>query len=245
VNQKHRDAAGMLRLLRQRLAQGLKPKIVAYSFEHTSTWEAAWRQSGELRFDSNAEASVITLEPLLDELRLEGDHYRQHSLMALERFFAIREAERLGMTVSDEHTRKTEIAFSRERSLQGAGEVERWMTDNNLNNHQFAALMMDETRVRWVHQRAHFASVSCLPEQLRLSGDYPRLLARALAKARLLESFGLRNPCLEDAGLTESQLLRWYFEELLRQPVPGDLNTYALDVGFASLDAFCRALLKE
>jgi len=245
VNQKHRDAAAMLRLMRQRLAQGLKPKSVAYSFEHTSTWEAAWRQSGELRFDSNAEASVITLEPLLDELRLEGDHYRQQSLMALERFFAIREAERLGMTVGDEHRRKTEIAFRRERGLQDAGEVERWMNANDLNNHQFDALMMDEARVRWVHQSAQFASVSCLPEQLRLSGDYPRLVARAVAKDRLLESLGLKNPCLEDANLTENQLLRWYFEELLRRPVPGDANSYARNLGFASNDAFRRALLKE
>src|SRR5437870_2071013 len=149
------------------------------------------------------------------------------------------------MTVSDEHRRKTEIAFRRERGLQGAGEVERWMNDNDLNNHQFDALMMDEARVRWVHQRAQFASVSCLPEQLRLSGDYPRLLARALAKACLLESRGLKNPCLEDAGFTENQLLRWYFEELLRQPVPDDPDSYARKLGFPSLDAFRRALLKE
>ena len=181
----------------------------------------------------------------MDELRLEGDHYRQHSLMALERFFAIREAERLGMTVGDEHRRKTEIAFRRERGLQDAGEVERWMNANDLNNHQFDALMMDEARVRWVHQRAQFASVSCLPEQLRLSGDYPRLVKRAVAKGHLLESFGLKNPCLENADITENQLLRWYFEEVLRRPVPADPNAYARNLGFASPDAFRRALLKE
>ncbi len=245
VNQKREDALTMLRLMRRRLGEGLEPKTVSYTFEHTSMWESAWRQSGDLRFDSNAEPIVVALEPLLDELRLEGDHYGQHTLMALERFFAIQEAERLGMTVSNERRRKTEIVFRRERGLVDAAEVERWMNDNDLNDHQFDALMMDEARVRWVRQRVQFASLSCLPEQLRLSGDYPRLVARAVAKDRLLESLGLKNPCLEDADLTENQLLRWYFEELLRRPVPGDVNSYARNLGFASPDAFRRALLKE
>ena len=60
--------------------------------------------------------------------------------------------------------------------------------------------MIDEARVRWVHQRAQFISVSYLPEQLRLSGEYPRLLARALAKARLLESCRAKKPMSERCG---------------------------------------------
>jgi hypothetical protein len=245
VNQKREDALTMLRLMRRRLAQGLDPKAVSYSFQHTAMWESAWRQCGELRFDANAEPSVVALESLLDELRLEGDQYKQHSLLALERFFAIREAERLGMTVSKERRRKTEIVFRRERDLVDIGQVERWMNDNDLNDHQFDALMMDEARVRWVQQRAQFASLSGLPEQLRLSGDYPRLVARAVAKDRLLESFGLKNPCLENADLTEDELLHWYFEDLLGRPVPPDPSGHSRSLGFASSDAFRRALLKE
>ena len=53
VNQKREDALAMLRLIRRRLAEGLEPKTVSYSFEHTSVWESAWRQSGELRFGSD------------------------------------------------------------------------------------------------------------------------------------------------------------------------------------------------
>jgi hypothetical protein len=245
VNQKRQDAVAMLRLMGRRLAKGLEPKTVSYCFEHTVMWESTWSQCGELRFDSNAQPSMATLGPLLDELRLEGDQYRQHSLMALERFFAIQEAQRLGMTVSNEGKGRTEIVFRRDRGLVDAAQVEQWMNDNDLNDHQFDALMMDEARVRWVQQRARFASLSYLPEQLRLSGDYPRLIARAVAKDRLLESLGLKNPCLENAELTENQLLRWYFEELLHRPVPGDLNSYARNLGFASPDAFRRALLKE
>ena len=119
------------------------------------------------------------------------------------------------------------------------------MNDNGLNRDEFDTLMMDEARVRWIHQRFQFAAVSRLADELRLSGDYPRLVARALAKEDLLESLGLKKPCLRSAGLTEKQLLNWYFEELLHRPVPDDLDGYARELGFATPDAFRRALLKE
>jgi len=89
VNQKHEDAVTMLLLIRRRLDDGLRPKKVSYSFEHTSMWESAWRQSGELRFDSNVHSGAVVLEPILDELRLDGDQFKRHSLAVLERFLAI------------------------------------------------------------------------------------------------------------------------------------------------------------
>ena len=245
VNQKREDALAMLRLIRRRLAEGLEPKTVSYSFEHTTVWESAWRQSGELRFGSNAEPSVVTLESLLDELRLEGDQYEQHCLLALERFFAIREAHRFGMVVTERRRDEAELAFRQERDLLDEVQLERWMNENGLSHSEFDALMTDQARLSWFHHRTEFISVSCLQEQLRLSGEYPRLFARALAKDRLLESFGLKNPCLQSANLTETQLLHWYFEELLGRPVPDDPNRYLRSLGFASPDAFRRVLLKE
>lgn len=71
------------------------------------------------------------------------------------------------------------------------------------------------------------------------------MAARAVAKEQLLESVGLKNPCLETLDLTEKQLMHWYFEELLGRPVPDDANGYARNLGFASPGAFRRALLKE
>lgn len=51
VNQKREDAIAMLRLMRQCLAQGLKPKTVSYCFEHTAMWESARNRYGEGRFE--------------------------------------------------------------------------------------------------------------------------------------------------------------------------------------------------
>jgi hypothetical protein len=245
VNQKRADALDMLRLMGKRLKEGLKPKTVSYSFQHTVMWECARRQAGELRLDSDAEPRAVVLESLLDELKLKGDRYKQHNLIALGRYFAIREAHRLGMAVTERRRKEAESAFRRERNLVEDYELERWLNDNGLSRDEFDALMIDEARLSWFAQRAQSISVACLPDQLRLSGDYARLLERASAKDRLLEFFGLKNPSLQATKLTQSQLLQWYFEEVLGRCLPGDPSTSWRKLGFTNSDAFRRALSKE
>jgi hypothetical protein len=46
VNQKRDDAIAMLRLIRERLMEGLSRKEVSYSFEQTSSWECLCRNNG-------------------------------------------------------------------------------------------------------------------------------------------------------------------------------------------------------
>jgi AraC-like DNA-binding protein len=149
------------------------------------------------------------------------------------------------MVVTDRCRNEAELAFRRERDLSGRARLRQWMKENGLTRREFDALMADEARLRWFHGRTRFASTSCLPEQLRISGDYARLVKLAMAKDKALKSRGLKNPCLKDAELSEKQLLHWYFEDVLHRRVPKDLNSYARDLGFASADAFQRALLRE
>ncbi|PYK66594.1 MAG: hypothetical protein DME50_04960, partial [Verrucomicrobia bacterium] len=141
--------------------------------------------------------------------------------------------------------RTTEAEFRQERDLVDTAALKHWMTNNDLSCHQFDTLMIDEARVKWVQKLAEVAARNCLPEQLRISGDYPRLVARAAHKNSLLHSMRMRNPRLESVGLTYGELLRWYFEKVLGHTVPADIDKYARDLGFASPDAFRRALLKE
>jgi len=245
VNQKREDALLMLRVIRDRLEQRLRRKTVSYSFEQTAMWQCTQRQAGELRFDPNGRSDSVTPESLLDELRLEGSKYKEHRNEALRRFLALREAERLRLNVDAQCKRTTEAEFRQERDLSDIAALERWMNDNDLSDHQFQTLIVDEANVKWVEKLAEFASRSYLPEQLRLSGDYPRLAARATRKDRVLQSIRTQNPRLESIGLTYRGLLEWYFEKVLGQPVPGDVDKYTRDLGFASPDAFRRALLKE
>lgn len=246
MSQKREDALAMLRLMRRRLAEGLEPKTVSYSFEQTSMWEFARHQSGPLQFDSKCDSSAGSLEQTLEELRLEGDKkYQHHKLLAVERFLAIREANRLGVRADDQSRREAEQAFRSKHNLIDAARLRQWMDDNGLSDNEFDALMADEVRVGWVHRHAEIGSVSCLSDHLRLYGEYSDLRMRAAGKVRILDSLGVKNPSLENAGLTETMLLRWYFEEILGRSVPHDPNSYSRELGFANPDAFRRALLKE
>jgi hypothetical protein len=176
---------------------------------------------------------------------LEGTKYKEHRIAARERFFALREAERLRLNVDEQRKSAIALEFRQERDLMDVAAFERWLNDNNLKDDQFDALMDDEARVKWVQKLADFASRTRLPEQLRLSGDYPRLVARAVHKHRVLQSARTRSLGLESIGLSYSELLQWYFKTVLRQAVPADIDKYIRDMGFASPDAFRRALLKE
>lgn len=245
VSQKREDALAMLRLIRRRIAEGLTPKTVNYAFEHTSMWEQTSRQFNDAGWGLNNSAAELRFDAVVDELRLEGDQYWQHSVLALERFFAIREAHRLGMAVNDELRRETELEFRREHDLPGADQLLDWMNNNGLSEHEFDPLMRDQARIEWVHSRNQFTSKCALADELRLSGDYSRLRARAEEKDRLLSSCGLRNPTLADAGLTEPELLHWYFEDVLHRRVPPHPTDHSRTLGFATPESFRRVLLKE
>jgi hypothetical protein len=178
-------------------------------------------------------------------IRLEGPKYKEHRNEALRRFLALREADRLRLNVDAQRKRTTEAEFLQQRDLVDTAALKDWMTNNDLSCAQFDTLMIDEARVKWVQKFVEVAARNCLPEQLRLSGDYSRLVARAAHKNGLLHSMRMRNPRLESVGLTYGELLRWYFEKVLGHTVPADIDKYARDLGFASPDAFRRALLKE
>jgi hypothetical protein len=245
VDQKKQDAVAMLRAMHRRLTNGLKAKQVSYSFEHTVMWESALQHSGKLRIDSNGQPSVVDLDALLDELRLTSAEYNRHCQLARERFLAIREADRLSVRIGPTRKRKTETGFRQQRQLVSAADLARWIKKNDLTNSEFEALMTEEARVKWINERAQFTLLRLIPQQLRLSGNYPALVTRANAKSRLLQSIGLNNPSLKDAGLSVNELFRWHFEKILRVPVPKNIGIHARNLGYASIDAFQRVVLKE
>lgn len=245
VNQKREDALAMLRVMREHLAASPEPKRVLYSFEHTDMWDHAQQLAGELHLDSAGRAETILIDALVDELRLEGNGYAGARRAAMGRLLAVDEARRQGVTVNPEKLEETADAFRRERGLVESGDVKRWLEEHHLNHEQFTRLIEEEARLRWIETVTEREVMNGLPDYLRVSGEYTRLLARARDKQRTLESWGLQNPALADAGLTEEELLRWYFEEDLGRPVVTDVASHARSVGFADEDAFRRAVLRE
>jgi hypothetical protein len=245
VNQKRADALAMLRAMRQRLAENPEPKSVIYAFEYTTLWEHARWHAGQLALRGGDPPDTVLLDRLLDELRLEGEGYVRARQGAMARFLALEEAWRLGMAVPPEMLEASAEAFRHERGLRESAQVQAWLAEQSLEPEQFTRLMEDEARLRLFEAHADRCVESYLPDHLRVIGEYGRLLARALDKQRVLEASGFHSPAVADAGLTEEQLLRWYFEARLGRPVVADVRGYARSLGFEDENAFRRGVLRE
>jgi hypothetical protein len=238
INQKQMDALLMLKVIRERLARGLSPKKVRYSFAHTTMWEPTYRRRAKF-------SAEMPFELLLDELRFSELTYSRESLLALERFLAREEAARQGVTAAQQDSRDARAAFCRARNLTSGEALAQWAQENDLDDAGLDALAKEEAQIRWVHDRARFLSDNFLPDHLRLSGFYTKFRARAEAKQEFLESLGPQHPRLQDAALTEAQLLAWYCDKVRGGSVPVGPNDSWQALGYSDPDAFRRSLLKE
>ena len=245
IDQKQRDAIAMLRLMRVQLEAGLAPKRVQYSFEYTANWEIARRRSGSLLTDSHGDLNALLQDSLLDELRLEDGTYAQAKREAVLRFLALRETRQQGMIPTHEMIRNELERFHREAGTEAQEAVECWLQHNHLNHEEFRAFIEDQARLEWAQKVTEMDAVSLIADHLRSTGQYARLAKRASDKQRALELAGIRYPSLADSGLTENELLSWYFEKQLGRPVPSDLARYCQAAGFMDENSFLGVILRE
>jgi hypothetical protein len=242
VNQKRDDARAMLELMRDRLAGGLPPKRVSYTVENTTIWHAATSLPGAQ--GSASDGSAVLPTTLREEILIEGSYSRvQHG--ALLRFLAAREAARQGILVSAEQLQQTGDRWRDKRGLEDLTAFHRWLAQDDLTIEAFSEKLREEALLELVKSWAA-PDVECrILDELLLTGEYDRLMARAHDKERQLESRGLQNPSAVDMGLTREDLLRWYFERRLGRPIPKDVARYARDNGFEDDLSLRRAILRE
>lgn len=245
VDQKREDALDMLRVMRECVTAQTPPLTVDYLFEHTQLWDQVVRAAGVLHLDEGEGVDTVHHESLLEELRLRGDEYGALLDKATLRLLALSEARRHDPAVDSQRLRGEIIAFRQSRGLFEPHELEQWMEGNGLNQEQFIQLMRDEAQVRWTKTFLNDLAAQSLPDYLRLNGQYAKILARARDKQGFLEGKGLRHPDLAYAGLTEAELLDWYFSEVLGVEAAEDIEAYSASLGFDNKEAFLRALLRE
>jgi hypothetical protein len=241
-SRKRADALAMLKTIRQRVENGLEAKQVTYSFENSSMWEQTWRLAGERYENPGGGTATISLDVLLDELRLEGEPYFDAAEAAILRCLSIKQSYVQGLAESG-----MPLARNTPGPWSGADAAARreWMRANNLDSRQLATLVEDEARVQWIKSLAAFDAAAYLFDHLRVTGDFPRLMERAATKQSQLESSGLSDPTLADVGLDLDRLWLWYFEERLGRAVPEDVDEYSRDLGFDGQEAFQLSVLRE
>lgn len=251
VHQKRLDALEVLRTMRQDLGAGVDPSAgtgptTRFTFEHTQFFERLCRSAGDPLLDQGAQqqSTPVTLEDLLEELRLDPEAYHQVRAQALARRLALREAERIGRAATEAQLRPVAETFRRERQLYGAGATRRWLELNNLSLEQFSALVREEHALATIETELDGDLDVHMCNQLRVDGRYRDLTTRAHRKRSLLASHGLDDPSAALVGTSDEQLVRDFFRDR-GIATPSDLDSYCRSLGYGDQVMFMRVLRRE
>lgn len=240
VNQKRDDALMMLRAMKADAEACRPPLEVRYTFEHTAPWEAA--RSSTVRTSANDPGRSATERPsqdeaVLEELKLSG-HFAAARRSATGRALALEVARHVDRRMEGTLLHEAIAEFRDERGLRADADFERWLEAHEVSSLDF---FKEEGLVRMVSRLYEQEALRLLPDQLRSSGEYGRLLERARNKeARLAAEDFAAAPALDDA-----ELITWYFEKRMRRPVPSDLSGYLRAMGITSLSEFVSMLTRE
>lgn len=240
VDRKREDALEMLAAMRdtREVAQPFAP---AFRFERTHFWDdlvgrAALEQAG----------AGVAQESILDELRLQGPGvYEKAEKNALLRLLAVQDAMRRGLILSTEALGVVSADTRMALELFSRGELDAWMAESGLDDRSYGRLMESEAQLRSIAAESRGLIASFLLDELRLSGLYQRLSARAREKAETLAEAAAGNRDRPTAAPNTAELRVWFFEERLGQPIPEDVAAFAVALGFSSLAEFERALQHE
>jgi hypothetical protein len=188
---------------------------------------------------------TVQREAILEELRLEGERFLKTQQAAMLRSLAIKQSYVQGLGETDGQVAMAATRFWSAQHIANEDEKEDWLRANDLDEVRMSGLLDDEARVAWIKSLAALDASGYIVDQLRVSGDYPRLVARARDKQLALAARGLEDAGAADAGLGVEELVRWYFEDRLGRKVPHDLNDYCRTYGIESRAALERTLGRE
>lgn len=245
VDAKRADARAMLAEMRALLASDPAPKCTDYSFEWTEMWDGVTADSTATGQHSDGSAGTPAGAQVLDELRLEGEAFRQVQRQALLRLLALRESERRRLRVDHQAVNDSLSRFRKERALYQRKDLDAWLAASDIPLESLENLMENETRLDAVISLFEPALDPHLFNTLRLNGSYARLTERAGHKNRMLTAKGLEDPQPGRVGPTPAGLLVWYFERRLGEAIPDDIEGFARGLGFGGKSEFYRVLLRE
>ena len=244
VDLKRKDALEMLVCMRDLLADDPAPKQVSYAFEHTTMWEAASAAIDTTEDASAGEPARPIEDCVLDEVRLDGTVYEDLRRAALLRLLARRESERSDIDVAPSELKESATNFRVGHALHRGRDLDQWLADRDLDRRDFERLLKDEVLVNKLCDALRGPIERCAIDQLRIGGDYARLVARARSKQQaLLAAADHWNG--GGGGLEELNAMAWYFRDRFGAALPDDIDACAARLGFNDGAAFRRAVLDE
>jgi hypothetical protein len=248
VDQKRIDGLQLLAVVRECVAAGAAPKSVAYSFQHTETWDqlVGW---AETQPPIHAQGPTPPATLVAAEVRLSGAEGRTPLAMAHARAASAALASRSQPPEREARIAMTDRRWRAERHGGGGNgcppSFDGWLDEQGLTPRSYRALLERQVDLDWARQLGRHEVDRHVVDAVRLDGSYAALAKRAREKEALLASRGLSDPSLVDAGLDAQGLATWYFEQRLGTRIPQDLESHLAEVGFPDMAAFHREALRE
>lgn len=250
VDQKRRDALSLVEHLAELQSARPSPHDACFAFEPTEIWNDALPAMRARRSERGDLASHR--RDVIDELRLNESAYVKAKREAILRsvLIAATEPDVRSETASGprsatdapleaELLRRCAEEFRTARELWDRERVDAWLAANELDVAGLDELIRDEARLaRWTGGPDSASAEAALIDHLRLSGEYPRLSARAKAKASTLAGADGPSP-------SARQLLRWHFETRRARAIPDDIDAHARRLGLVDAARFIDLLARE
>jgi hypothetical protein len=244
VDLKRGDALHLLERVRQWRMTSPTRKVVDYRFEPTDAWHEALRSAreGATTTDINVRDGF---EGILEEIRIRGK-YLESCNGAVARA-AAQEAARAAAVTPDAATIRAAVVAIRQRlDLADRAAFSRWRAEQGLSDDdEFTQFFIEAARVHWAAPLIDQRVRDYVCNHLREQGEYGAIASRAKAKRAQLLASGYSTPTLADFGLDEQSLWQWYFSQCLGRPTPSDLSGFSRANGFADLNEFRLAVLRE
>ncbi|HEY4011943.1 MAG TPA: TfuA-like protein [Polyangiaceae bacterium] len=225
IDQKQRDAMAMIESMAECARRGWQPKTVDFVFAHTNAWSALTRMTWAER-SADKGVGALSGNDVIEELLVTGGAEAAFEA-ALARSMSLELARQGCIEVDPRAVESVAEEFRRERGLLQPEEFSTWLETQGLSEGELASFFCKEATARRMKELVEVDLVASVLDQVRATGAYGRLAARARAKRTALESRGVRAGELSDVGLTEAELWRWYFCDHLGGSEPSDLNAYA------------------
>ena len=232
---KQQDAMRLLDVLAGLDQSGAARHEPDFHFEWTVMWDRVVSgRTGRARPSGDATADDLE-QAMLDELRLEPARYRELVRRAQLKQLALTEAERRRMSADDALARRRLQRLREVHGLYTRADLDAWIERNDWHPGAVEQALANEQRGESAMPDIDHAA---LLDELRLDGDYPALKIRVLAKAANLEKRSADDP-------VPAQLLSWYFESLLGERIPDDLDEYLVAIGIERRADFYRMLAEH
>lgn len=229
---KREDAQALLNTLEAITETGIEPLTPTFEFEWTVMWDRVF--SGQTGHAADCGETQASLEQaVLDELRLDVKRYRGVVQTVLLKRLALREAMRKRLPTDMDGARRQLQSLREAEGLYSRAELDLWRARNDWTTSRLERALEERQRSQTAMPGIDDAD---LLNELRLCGEYAALKATAMHKRA------------QDAGISPSeelapaQLLAWYFETVLGEPIPAQLDDYLATIGIKQREEFYRML---